>query len=325
MSAMVRLQEWAAERVANGGAPIKVRLVKGANLPMELVEAELHHWPVATCESKQASDTNYKRVMNYALRPEHIKNVNLGVAGHNLFDLAFAWLLANKRNCTNGLDFEMLVGMAPGQAEAVRRTVGELLLYVPVVHPKEFDVAIAYLIRRLEEGANSENFMSAVFELAKDEKLFQREKERFLASLEQLDDEIPQPNRVQSRLTEVPTSSHDSFEPTADSDPAVLDNQQWAQEIRTQLADTKLGQDLADQAWLHTEKQLEECITTAVNSSWSSLSAAERAELLHRAGDQLAKNRGDLMVVAGAECGKTLDQSDPEVSEAVDFAHYYAE
>ena len=26
-----------------------------------------------------------------------------------------------------------------------------------------------------------------------------------------------------------------------------------------------------------------------------------------------------------AEAGKTLDQADPEVSEAIDFAHYYAE
>ena len=25
-----------------------------------------------------------------------------------------------------------------------------------------------------------------------------------------------------------------------------------------------------------------------------------------------------------AECGKTLDESDPEVSEAIDFANYYA-
>ena len=26
-----------------------------------------------------------------------------------------------------------------------------------------------------------------------------------------------------------------------------------------------------------------------------------------------------------SETGKTLDQGDPEISEAVDFAHYYAE
>ncbi len=66
---------------------------------------------------------------------------------------------------TSRVEFEMLLGMATGQAEAVRRDVGKLLLYTPVVNPSEFDVAIAYLIRRLEENASQDNFMSAVFEL----------------------------------------------------------------------------------------------------------------------------------------------------------------
>ena len=51
---------------------------------------------------------------------------------------------------------------------AVRRDVGGLLLYTPVVHPREFDTAIAYLVRRLEEGASSDNFMSALFQLSTD-------------------------------------------------------------------------------------------------------------------------------------------------------------
>lgn len=55
-----------------------------------------------------------------------------------------------------------------------------------MVHPREFDVAIAYLVRRLEEGASHENFMSAVFDLADREALFERERDRFLASLADL-------------------------------------------------------------------------------------------------------------------------------------------
>ncbi|MDQ1622387.1 MAG: RHH-type transcriptional regulator, proline utilization regulon repressor / proline dehydrogenase, partial [Actinomycetota bacterium] len=58
LSAMIRLQDWAAARTAGGGAAIKVRVVKGANLPMEQVEASLHGWPLATWGSKQDSDTN---------------------------------------------------------------------------------------------------------------------------------------------------------------------------------------------------------------------------------------------------------------------------
>src|ERR1019366_1041535 len=38
------LTEWAVERVGAGGAPIKIRIVKGANLAMEKVDAALHGW-----------------------------------------------------------------------------------------------------------------------------------------------------------------------------------------------------------------------------------------------------------------------------------------
>jgi len=43
-AAQQRLTDWALARVAAGGAPIKLRLVKGANLAMESVEAEWHGW-----------------------------------------------------------------------------------------------------------------------------------------------------------------------------------------------------------------------------------------------------------------------------------------
>ena len=68
-------------------------------------------------------------------------------------------------------------------------------------------------------------------------------------------------------------------------------------------------------------------IDTAVEKgkAWGALSGAERAEILHRAGDVLEARRADLLEVMASETGKTIDQADPEISEAVDFAHYYAE
>src|SRR5437588_8290589 len=112
---MIHLQAWSAARRVRGGAGIKVRLVKGANLPMEQVEASIHGWPLATWDTKQDSDTNYKRVLDYALHPERIRNVRIGVAGHNLFDVAYSWLLAGRRNVRTGVEYEMLLGMATGQ------------------------------------------------------------------------------------------------------------------------------------------------------------------------------------------------------------------
>lgn len=327
LSAMMRLQEWAAARVASGGAPIKVRVVKGANLPMETVDAETHGWPLATWSSKQESDSSYKAVLDYSLRPEHIGNVRVGVAGHNLFDIALAWLLANKRGVAEGVEFEMLLGMATAQAEVVKRTVGSLLLYTPVVHPDEFDVAIAYLIRRLEEGASHENFMSAVFDLDTDPALFEREKQRFLASIQTIPTEVPGANRTQDRRMPAEPAPRDGFTNTPDTDPSLAGNRAWADGIRARMIGSTLGEDTVAANTLSTPEQVSERIATAVASgeAWRALGAAGRAEILHRAGDILEARRAELLEVMGSEAGKVIEQGDPEVSEAIDFAHYYAE
>jgi RHH-type proline utilization regulon transcriptional repressor/proline dehydrogenase/delta 1-pyrroline-5-carboxylate dehydrogenase len=116
-----------------------------------------------------------------------MKGLRIGVAGHNLFDIAFAHHLSVERSVTDRVEFEMLQGMASEQAAAVTEDVGDLLLYVPAVHPKEFDVAISYLVRRLEENSASENFMSGIFDLANGNDVFKREADRFTASVNQLE------------------------------------------------------------------------------------------------------------------------------------------
>jgi RHH-type proline utilization regulon transcriptional repressor/proline dehydrogenase/delta 1-pyrroline-5-carboxylate dehydrogenase len=327
LAAMMHLQTWSAARRARGGAGIKVRIVKGANLPMERVESAIHDWPLATWSTKLESDTNYKRVINYALDPKRIENVRIGVAGHNLFDLAYSWLLAQKRGVQSGIEFEMLLGMAPGQAEAVKRDVGALLLYTPVVHPAEFDVAIAYLIRRLEEGASQDNFMSAVFDLSKNEDLFAREKGRFLDSLDALDDKVPTSNRVQDRRAKQAPMQTDNFRNAADTDPAIAANREWGAAIIARIEKSTAGKETVAANLVKSAKKLDDVITraTTLGAAWSRLPAAKRASILHKAGEALEARRAELMEIMAHETGKTLDQSDPEVTEAIDFAHYYAE
>ena len=323
---MIDLQQWAHMRVLDGGAPIKVRVVKGANLPMEQVDAEMHGWPLATVSSKAEADANYKRVLNYALTPDRVRFVKIGVAGHNLFDLAFAHLMAEKRGAKDGMDVEMLLGMAQSQAEVVKKTVGSLVLYTPVVHPKEFDVAIAYLIRRLEEGASKENFLSNAFELTNPD-FFELEKDRFLHSLEILDEVVPIPNRLQDRTQEFGFSPAQGFANAADTDPSLESNRRWAGEIIQRASVSTVGFDAVSKHTVNSESELESLIEKALEGGkrWGRLPHYERAEKLHAVGSLIEKNRGMLIEVGMSEAGKTFDQADVEVSEAVDFAHYYAE
>ena len=87
------------ERVKSGGSPITIRIVKGANMEMERVEASIRGWPQAPYRSKIDTDANYKRMVRYGLRPEHSGAVRLGIASHNLFDLAYGMMLARVAKC----------------------------------------------------------------------------------------------------------------------------------------------------------------------------------------------------------------------------------
>ncbi|HNP55471.1 MAG TPA: bifunctional proline dehydrogenase/L-glutamate gamma-semialdehyde dehydrogenase [Gordonia sp. (in: high G+C Gram-positive bacteria)] len=348
LGAMNRLAEFAADRVSRGGAGIKVRLVKGANLAMEKVHAEMADWPLVTCDSKLATDVNYKRVLFETMRPEvmtalvgdgpdRAPALRLGVAGHNLFDIAFAHLLSEHRGVTDHIEFEMLHGMATEQAQALSSDVGRLLLYVPTVAPTEFDVAISYLVRRLEENAASENFMSGIFDLAPGSDAFVREAGRFHSAVEELgkllatNPPVPGANDHQDRAAQeqAPLPELPAVLPPFDNEPdtnaALPANQAWAREAIT-MATTAGWLDTVAVPAVIADDEVDDVIATARAAAvdWAARPAAERAAILERAADLLASRRGRLMAIAAAEAGKSPEQSDPEISEAIDFARYYA-
>jgi RHH-type proline utilization regulon transcriptional repressor/proline dehydrogenase/delta 1-pyrroline-5-carboxylate dehydrogenase len=57
---------------------------------------------------------------------------------------------------------------------------------------------------------------------------------------------------------------------------------------------------------------------------WAATSPAKRRAILDRCADELARCRGDLIGAMILDTAKTVQEADPEVSEAIDFARYYA-
>ncbi|MBM9432962.1 proline dehydrogenase family protein [Flaviflexus equikiangi] len=326
-AALADLTEWAKARRARGGAPIKVRIVKGANLSMERVDAVMHGWELAVQPSKEATDANYLVMLDQALTKENIDAVHIGIAGQNLFTLAYGVLLCRDRGLAIGteVDVEMLAGMATPQAHAVRDDIGSLLYYVPVVKPEEYDVAISYLVRRLEENATPENFMSNVFAL-EDSSVFGLEAERFSTAYELAQSGIDHgPRRIQDR-NEAPEAFPREFSNTPDTDPSLPANIAWAKGIAARIPTSELGSDIVRAHTQTTIAELDEALSTAVaaGKAWSAKPAGERADILLKVAHVFEANRGRLIEVAGSEAGKTIDQADVEVSEAIDFARYYA-
>jgi len=315
LGALEELAAFARERVAAGGAPIKVRLVKGANLSMEKVDAELHDWPQAPYPTKAEVDANYVRLLDRAIGGDLVDALRLGVASHHLHHVALAVELAADRGAERQVDVEMLQGMAPAQARVVARDVREqLVLYTPVVHVGDFDAAVSYLVRRLEENASPENYLYALFSDAGPASY----DERFRASVRDRDAVPVGPRRTQDRTTEVP-SIPESFRNEPDTDPALAANRDWARRAVGTAPPPVREPELTDPA------AVDAVVDRAAASSWGERPPRERAAVLRDAARALAAVRGDLLTVMVGEAGKTIAEADPEISEAVDFAAYYAD
>ena len=343
-----RLIAFAMARVARGGSPIRIRLVKGANLAMERVEAEMRGWPLATFDCKADVDASYKRLLRRLLDPSHNGAIVVGLASHNVFDIAYGLGLANHQRAmgiTPRLEFETLEGMATGLATALAKRGEASLVYSPVVDHHAFDAAIAYLVRRLDENTSPENFLHAVVDLEVGSERFVIEANKFSAALEAsytLD--------ISSNRQRPPTLKETKdFENTPDSDFAVTEQRA---KVLAALADSppssrtvcpivdgiarssKNERALTNPSTGEILGQVQLSDIDCVNDSvmiarrslpgWSSRSPIERAQIVARIGDVVASRRFEILATMAAETGKTVGQGDPEVSEAIDFAHYYA-
>ncbi len=346
------LTEWARARVAAGGAPIKVRIVKGANLAMERVEASSHGWEQAPYYNKPDVDANYKRMVHFGCQPENARVVHLGTASHNLFDLSYVLLLRSAHGVEEWVELEMLEGMANHQAAAVQDAANGLLLYAPIVSKDDFHSAIAYLVRRLDENTSEENFLHDLFGLSVGSANWEKQKNWFLDAVRRAEAVKVGPNRGQNRATEQREPPLEKpFENEADTDWTLSANREWidalvmrakaepAEEIPLQIGGEFIrngnwaeGRDPArpgEVAYRYTladEALLERAISSAAQAvaAWAARPVAERRELLLRAAASLARHRGGLITAAIVDGGKAVHEADPEVSEAIDFANYYA-
>jgi RHH-type proline utilization regulon transcriptional repressor/proline dehydrogenase/delta 1-pyrroline-5-carboxylate dehydrogenase len=374
-----KLVKWAKKRIQNGGksdaggSPVKMRLVKGANLVMEAVEAEVFGWPLTVFDSKIETDANFKRMLEFGLQPENIAAVHFGLASHNLFDLAYTHVLAEERGITEGLVFEMLEGMA----DHVRRTLQEekrkgesketnLLLYTPVTSQDQFISAIAYLVRRLDENTSADNFLRHSFDIRVDSAAWKFLEKQFLAAWNLKDKISSEPRRQQNRDKEVfaeniGTLADPIFRNEPDTDWVLPENQKWAKKIRNKwqpnentkvriiplvIGNTEVKAkrkqllffdpsqpstpDAADipavySVALATKTDVNKAVKIAKDdpSKWRQTTLLERHKMLSGAAINMRKKRGDLIGVAAAVCGKTFYETDPEISEAIDFIEYY--
>lgn len=354
------ITQWAVDRFQKGHSPITIRIVKGANMEMERVEASIRGWPQAPYRSKIDTDANYKRMVRYGLRTEHSEAVRLGIASHNLFDLAYGMMLAASQGSVQHVQFEMLEGMANHQRRAMFELSHSVLLYAPACQREEFINAIGYLVRRMDENTGPDNFLRHAFKISAGGSTWQRLENGFLESVERIDTVSVQPRRLQDRrvtpVMPAKSANWQSLVNEPDTDFALVANGNWAHEIiqrwqprcdslATQIPLSIGGQEQAGKGQSYEsldpsrpgtiaakynqadESQIRDAVDCASEdvSGWGALDPSQRHRILRNVAQELRIARGDLIGAAIADAGKTILESDPEVSEAIDFVEFYAE
>lgn len=353
LAALAEIVEGAQRRVEQGGEKLRVRLVKGANLAAETVQASLHRLEVPILPSKHEVDAHMKRVLRAALQPDYAPFLQVGLGSHNIFDQAYAVLLAEQRGASDMLELEMLYGMADSVGRAWTKQSRPVLVYAPLVSSASFPAAIAYLVRRLDENTSSENFLSASLSMEARDAAFEREAKRFLSALEASYTSAEPTRRRQDRsapgaLT-VRGEGMSPFDNAADTDwtrevnraalkralaevdsasfdvTARIKGQEGGSQEDVGFDPSRSGQ-RAYRIRLAGPAEIEQALAVAASALplWSKTPARIRALILDRAADELEKDRLKLIALMVKDAGKRAEEADIEVSEAVDFARYYA-
>ena len=349
------LLDFAKARMADGGAPLKMRLVKGCNLEMETVISSLRGWPNPVRTSKTEVDANYLHILERALLPENAKALHVGVASHNLFTIAYAYLLSRKLGSAEYMTFEMLEGMADHVWRAQSQLGNHVILYAPVVKDEHFLNAVSYLVRRMDENTAPDNFLTHSFNLKPGTDTWRFLQNQFEEAYKMKDVITHIPTRTQNRLhryTPVPPADVMKNEPDTDFD--LAQNQEWVRNIfakwkkspadSPEIIPLQIGAETVVCEKRH--KYMDRCqddevcvcemsqadagqvmkileIAEKDPAGWRKTTLQERHKIMYEAANRLGEMRGDLIGCMCAVTGKTVVEGDVEVSEGIDYARFY--
>jgi RHH-type proline utilization regulon transcriptional repressor/proline dehydrogenase/delta 1-pyrroline-5-carboxylate dehydrogenase len=217
----------------------------------------------------------------------------------------------------------------------------------------EFESAVAYLVRRLDENTAPGSFLGALFALQEGSPEWKLQTESFLKACHLAQDPNLQShsNRNQNRMLEK-IQPMAEFHNTADTDFSLPANREWAARIFENWKNRKIdplpiqvggefiqpnqsgvGKDPSrpgHEAYRFAQAEIQH-IQTALQvatdsvGAWHGLGIQRRGEILKQCGVVFAQQRGHTIGSMLLDAGKNVVQADVEVSEAIDFANYYAE
>ncbi|WP_404784887.1 L-glutamate gamma-semialdehyde dehydrogenase [Altericista sp. CCNU0014] len=314
--------EWAKLR----GAPLTVRLVKGAYWDQETIQAIQKGWPQPVYSHKAATDANFERMTQLLLENHGVLHAAIG--SHNVRSQAKAIAMANALQIPSGrFEMQVLYGMADKLAKALHDQGHRVRVYCPY---GKLIPGMSYLIRRLLENTANSSFLkqssaegAAMEALLAPPEVPAQELVLPRSHFHAADPDYAQENlrhQAHQALASVKSQLGRQYWPfingeatlTASSEPSVNPSEPA----------TAIGQ--VGQATLEMAEQAMAAAKTAF-PMWAKTPVRERADLLRRVADLMAQRRQELAAWMVLEVGKVQREADGEVSEAIDFCRYYAD
>ena len=177
-------------------------------------------------------------------------------------------------------------GMAPAQARQVYADTLGLLLYTPVVGRADFDVAISYLFRRLEENASEDNFLRHLFTLKSGSDEFSSQAQQFRHAVATRWEVSSTPRRHE--IKNLNTEKHFFNQP--DTDPSLNTTQEWIKSIygqtpqkirRASRTDLVFGSNsqLRALAEVYSQSDNHEKFVTDFINAWNKVMNADRFDI----------------------------------------------
>jgi RHH-type proline utilization regulon transcriptional repressor/proline dehydrogenase/delta 1-pyrroline-5-carboxylate dehydrogenase len=315
------------------GAPLGIRLVKGAYWDYETVLARQQSWECPVFPEKAQTDQSYEAISCFLL--QNVDNLWPAFGSHNLRSLTHALVLAKEMKVPErAYEVQMLYGMAEPERKAFRAQGNRVRVYAPV---GELLPGMAYLVRRLLENTSNSGFLKLSHHdgvdltklmekpapkgiTTKDIPMkrgdlhtpfvncsladFSRKEQRdlFAAAVEAVGKKLPV--AVPVIVNGKPASGNKTL------------SRECPSEITRKVAEVSLA----------TVENVEAAVASAKAAwpAWRDRPLEERAMLLEKLADAIEADRWNMAALQTFEVGKPWKEADADVAEAVDFCRYYA-
>lgn len=311
-----------AERRA---CPITVRLVRGAYWDSEVIMAEQKNWPIPVYVRKEETDLNFEKCMEYLFKNHPFMKTAIG--SHNIRSIAKA-LALHKVWPEASLEFQFLYGMGENLARSLSHFHYPARFYTTV---GELIPGMSYLVRRLLENTSNQSFIKNVME-------------------DKVTEECLLPPQAQKKKVSI--SKREVFFNYPPRDFSLKENRssfetclkKWKEKLPCKVPLIINGEEIFHSEWEKREnpgntkeivsfishaskEEAEKAVESALHffPKWRDTSPLLRVEKLKRLADLIKEKEFFFSALEVLEVGKTWDEAQRDVAEAIDFCTYYAE